>query len=61
MSHSLKHLSVEESKALNRSRSRRNLAVLALLGAFVLGVFAFSLVHIQAEMRPAQQDSIPSR
>lgn len=61
MSHPLKHLSVEESRALKHSRSRRNLAVLALLGAFVLAVFAFSLFHIQVETRPTQQDDMGSR
>ncbi|MEX4009908.1 hypothetical protein [Neoaquamicrobium sediminum] len=56
MPHSLEQLSTDETRALTRSRSRKNLAVMALLTAFVLGVFAFSLIHIQAEMRPVQQD-----
>jgi len=44
-----------------RSRARRNLALLALLAAFVLAVFAFSLVHIQAEMRPVVQHDFQER
>lgn len=56
MPHSLEQLSADETRALTRGRSRKNLAVMALLAAFVLGVFAFSLIHIQAEMRPDQQD-----
>jgi ABC-type transporter Mla subunit MlaD len=61
VAHSLDHLDADETRAQMRSRARRNLALLALLAAFVLAVFAFSLVHIQAEMRPVVQHDFQER
>lgn len=45
------HLSVEATQQVHRSRSRRNKAVLALLVAFIAGVFALGVLHIQSETR----------